>query len=128
MHPDDRRYSEQHEWLLVEGDCARIGVTDFAQHQLGDVVFVDLPEVGRKLAQGESFGTVESVKAVSELYAPLAGEVVEVNTALNDAPETINSDPHGKAWMIVLRLDDAAAVAGLMDAGAYAEHVAAEGQ
>ena len=97
----------------------RVGITDYAQKQLGDVVFLELPEVGRALAAGEQFGTVESVKAVSELYSPVAGEVVEVNSALVAKPETINKDPHGEAWMIVLKVADATAVSALMDAAAY---------
>jgi glycine cleavage system H protein len=126
MYPQGYRYTKEHEWIAVEGGRGRIGVTDYAQKQLGDVVFVELPEVGRKLKAGEQFGTVESVKAVSELYSPLAGEVVEVNAPLADKPETINQDPHGAAWMIVLKLDDPAAADGLMDAGAYEKLVASE--
>lgn len=119
MYPDDRRYTKEHEWVKVEGDLARVGITDYAQNQLGDVVYLELPEVGRVLRAGEAFGTVESVKAVSELFAPVAGEVVEVNSALVSNPEAINSDPHGKAWMIVLRPSDAAAAGALLDARAY---------
>jgi glycine cleavage system H protein len=126
MYPDDRRYSREHEWILVDGSRGRIGITDYAQQQLGDVVFVELPEVGRTVSAGESFGTVESVKAVSELYSPVAGRVAEVNAALNEAPEKINEDPHGAAWMIVLELDDAGSVGKLMDAAAYQAHVDAE--
>jgi glycine cleavage system H protein len=119
MYPDDRRYTKEHEWVKAEGDRARVGITDYAQNQLGDVVFLELPEVGRVLRAGETFGTVESVKAVSELYAPLAGEVVEVNSALVQSPEAINTDPHGSAWMVVLKPADAAAAGGLLDAAAY---------
>ncbi len=126
MYPQGYRYSKDHEWIAVEGDRGRIGITDYAQKQLGDVVFVELPEVGRALKAGEQFGTVESVKAVSELYSPLAGEVVEVNAPLADKPETINQDPHGAAWMIVIRLADPAAVASLLDAAAYEALVASE--
>jgi glycine cleavage system H protein len=126
MYPQGYRYSKDHEWIAVEGDRGKIGITDYAQKQLGDVVFVELPEPGRKLAAGEQFGTVESVKAVSELFCPVAGEVVEVNTPLVDKPETINQDPHGAAWMIVLKLDDAAAVGTLLDAAAYEALVASE--
>jgi len=126
MYPDDRRYSKDHEWILVDGSRGRIGITDYAQQQLGDVVFVELPEVGRTVSAGESFGTVESVKAVSELYSPVAGRVAEVNAALNEAPEKINEDPHGEAWMIVLELEDPASVGELMDAAAYQAHVDAE--
>jgi glycine cleavage system H protein len=119
MYPQQFRYSKDHEWIDVEGDRGRIGITDYAQKQLGDVVFLELPEVGRALAAGEQFGTVESVKAVSELYSPVAGEVVEVNADLAAKPETINKDPHGAAWMIVLKITDPAGVGGLLDAAAY---------
>jgi glycine cleavage system H protein len=119
MYPQQYRFSKDHEWILVEGGTGRVGITDYAQKQLGDVVFLELPEVGRTLAAGEQFGTVESVKAVSELYAPVAGEVVKVNADLVGKPETINKDPHGAAWMIEIRLSDAAAIGGLMDAAAY---------
>jgi glycine cleavage system H protein len=126
MDPQDRRYTKEHEWILVEGDRARVGITDYAQKQLGDVVFVELPAVGRKLNAHEVFGTVESVKAVSELFAPLAGEVVEVNSLLPNAPEKLNQDPYGAAWMLVLKVADAAQVQALMDAAAYAAYVQSE--
>jgi glycine cleavage system H protein len=126
MYPQGYRYTKDHEWIAVEGDRGRVGITDYAQKQLGDVVFLELPEVGRALAAGEQFGTVESVKAVSELYSPAAGEVVEVNTPLADKPETINQDPHGAAWMIVLKLADPGAAGGLLDAAAYEALVASE--
>jgi glycine cleavage system H protein len=126
MYPEDRRYTKEHEWIRLEGDRGTVGITDYAQEQLGDVVFLELPEVGRKLAPGEVFGTVESVKAVSELYSPVAGEVVEVNSALAQKPEVVNSDPHGAAWMMKVRLADPAAVAGLMDARAYQAYVESE--
>jgi len=126
MYPEEFRYSKDHEWIGVDGDRGRIGITDYAQKQLGDVVFLELPEVGRTLAAGDQFGTVESVKAVSELYSPVAGEVVEVNSALAAKPETINQDPHGEAWMIVVRLADSAALDGLMDARAYGAFVESE--
>ena len=126
MYPQGYRYTKDHEWIAVEGDRGRVGVTDYAQKQLGDVVFVELPEVGRTLAVGEQFGTVESVKAVSELYSPVAGEVVEVNAPLADKPETINQDPHGAAWMIVIKLKDPAAAGELLDAAAYQALVASE--
>ena len=119
MYPDDRRYTKEHEWVKVEGDRARVGITDYAQNQLGDVVYLELPEVGRVLKAGETFGTVESVKAVSELYAPLAGEVVEVNSELVSSPEAINTDPHGKGWMVVIRPSDPAAAGALLDAAGY---------
>jgi len=126
MYPEGYRYTKDHEWIAVEGDRGKVGITDYAQKQLGDVVFVELPEVGRKLKAGERFGTIESVKAVSELYSPVAGEVVEVNAPLADKPETVNQDPHGAAWMIVLKLASPEAVASLMDAAAYAALVASE--
>ncbi len=126
MYPEDRRYTKEHEWVRLEGDRGTVGITDYAQEQLGDVVFLELPEVGRRLAPGEVFGTVESVKAVSELYAPVAGEVVEVNSALTQKPEVVNSDPHGAAWMMKVKLADPAAVAGLMDARAYQAYVKSE--
>jgi len=124
MYPQDFRYTNDHEWIHAEGDRGRVGITDYAQKQLGDVVFLELPEVGRALKAGEQFGTVESVKAVSELYSPVAGEVVEVNADLAAKPETINKDPHGAAWMIVLKVADQAGLAALLDAAAYEALVA----
>ena len=126
MYPQEFRYSKDHEWIRVEGDRGRVGITDYAQKQLGDVVFLELPEPGRALKAGEQFGTVESVKAVSELYSPIGGEVVEVNAALVSKPETINKDPHGQAWMIVLKITDPAEAGALMDAAAYEALVASE--
>jgi glycine cleavage system H protein len=126
MYPEGYRYTKDHEWIAVDGDRGKVGITDYAQKQLGDVVFVELPEVGRKLKAGERFGTIESVKAVSELYSPVAGEVVEANAPLADKPETVNQDPHGAGWMIVLKLESPAAAAALMDAAAYAALVAGE--
>ncbi len=119
MYPEDLRYTKDHEWIRTQGDRGTVGITHHAQAQLGDVVFVELPAVGRKLKAGESFGTVESVKAVSEVYSPIAGEVVEVNAALAKKPEVVNSDPYGEGWMIVVRPADAGEIAGLMDAAAY---------
>lgn len=118
-HPENLRYRESHEWVRVDGDRATIGITDHAQHELGDVVYLDLPKVGRTVNAGEVFGSIESVKAVSDLYAPVSGEVVEVNEALADAPEGVNSSPHDAGWMIVLRMSDPAEVDALMDAAAY---------
>ena len=117
--PDDRRYTDQHEWVQLDGDTARIGITDYAQDALGDVVFVDLPEVNIQVATGDTLAEVESTKSVAEVYAPLAGTVVEVNTALADAPEAINTDPYGAAWFVAIRVDDPAAVAGMLDAAVY---------
>ena len=116
--PDDIRYTDEHEWARITGDTARIGVSDYAQDQLGDIVFVELPAVGDTLAKGEVFGTLESVKAVSELYLPLSGEVVAVNTALTDAPELINQDPYA-AWIIEVRPTDAGEYDQLLSAAAY---------
>ncbi len=126
MYPQDCRYTNDHEWIHPEGDRGRVGITDYAQKQLGDVVFVELPEVGRTFKAKEQFGTVESVKAVSELYCPVDGEVVEVNAALVSKPETINKDPHGAAWMIVLKVTNPAGLAALLDAKAYEALVASE--
>ncbi len=123
MYPEDRRYTKDHEWAETKAGLARIGITDYAQAQLGDVVFVELPAVGRVLTAGESFGTVESVKAVSDLYAPVSGEVVEVNEALAKTPETINQDPHGQAWMIVVRPNDPKELDALMTAALYQEYL-----
>jgi len=126
MYPADRRYTKQHEWVRLDGDRGTIGITEYAQKQLGDVVYLELPEVGRKLEAHGTFGTVESVKAVSELFSPVAGEGVEVNSALVAKPETINSDPHGQAWMIAVRVLDPKAVGELMDAAAYQAYVGGE--
>jgi glycine cleavage system H protein len=125
MVPADLRYTKDHEWVRVDGDTATIGVTDYAAGQLGDVVFVDLPAVGKKVEQFATFGVVESVKAVSDLYAPVSGEVVETNPELASRPELVNSDPFGDGWMIRVRIGDAGQVAGLLDAGAY-ERLTAE--
>lgn len=117
--PANLKYTEEHEWLRVEGDYAIVGVTDHAQQQLGDVVYVDLPEVGRKIAKGDTFGTVESVKAVSDLFAPVAGTIAEVNKALQDGPDAVNTDPYGKAWMIKIKLDNTGDTNELLSAAAY---------
>ena len=124
MYPKDYRYTKEHEWIKAEGATGTIGITDYAQNELGDVVFVELPKVGAKLKAGQSLGTVESVKAVSEIFTPVSGEVIETNAALVDAPEKINSDPHGSAWLIKIRLADPKDVASLMDAAAYEAYVA----
>jgi glycine cleavage system H protein len=123
-YPNDRRYTKDHEWIDAKGAAATIGITDYAQHELGDVVFVELPKPGTKIEAGKSFGTVESVKAVSEIYAPASGEVVEANTALADTPEKINSDPHGVAWLIKVKLANPAELQGLMDGPAYEAYIA----
>ncbi len=127
-YPANYRYTNQHEWVDTKGDVATIGITDYAQHELGDVVFVELPKPGTKVAAGKSFGTVESVKAVSEIYAPVSGEVVEANGDLQSTPEKINSDPHGAAWLIKVRLASAAELTSLMDARAYEAFVATKGK
>jgi glycine cleavage system H protein len=121
-YPAGYKYTKDHEWIDIAGDRGIVGITDYAQQQLGDVVYIDLPDIGMKLKAGQSFGTIESVKAVSELYSPAAGEVVEVNTALKDKPEHVNSDPHG-SWMIKLKLADASATGSLLDASQYADLV-----
>jgi glycine cleavage system H protein len=126
--PAQYRYTKEHEWIDVKGEVATIGITDYAQHELGDVVFVELPKVGTRVETGKSFGTVESVKAVSEIYAPASGEVVEINGDLQNAPEKINSDPHGAAWLIRIRLAKPAEVNSLMDAAAYEAYVADKGK
>jgi glycine cleavage system H protein len=127
-YPKQYRYTKEHEWIDVKGNLATIGITDYAQHELGDVVFVELPKPGTKIEAGKSFGTVESVKAVSEIYAPIGGEVIEANTELQNTPEKINTDPHGAAWLIKVRLTDAANLSGLMDAAAYEAYIASKGK
>jgi glycine cleavage system H protein len=117
-YPTEYKYTKDHEWIEITGDRGKVGITDYAQQQLGDVVFLELPDVGSTLRLGQSFGTIESVKAVSELYAPVSGEVVEINTALRQKPETVNTDPH-TSWMIVVRFADAAEIGGLLDAAQY---------
>ena len=120
MYPDNLKYTKEHEWVDQKGDTGGVGITFFAQKELGDVVFVELPEIGRELKQGEILGTVESVKAVSEIYSPVSGVVTEVNTALRDHPELINADPYGKGWILKLRLSKAAEMGALMDSATYA--------
>jgi glycine cleavage system H protein len=117
--PEDVRYAESHEWVKAAGDTARIGITDYAQDQLGDIVFVELPDVGESFEKGAEFGTVESVKAVSELYLPVSGEIVAINEALEDAPELINNTPFSDGWMIEVKLDDSSELDALMDKDAY---------
>jgi glycine cleavage system H protein len=123
-YPDDLRYSKEHEWVRVEGDTATIGITSFAADELGDIVFIELPEVGGTLSQFGTFGVVESVKAVSDLYAPVSGEVTEVNEALRDQPELLNADAFGDGWIARVRLSDPDQVDALMDAEAYAAETA----
>jgi glycine cleavage system H protein len=119
MYPTDYRYTSEHEWIKVSGDTGTIGITDYAQHELGDVVYVELPPAGTKVTAGQLFATIESVKAVSEIYAPMSGEVIEANSTLSNAPETVNADPHGAAWLIKIKLADPAELSKLMDAAAY---------
>jgi glycine cleavage system H protein len=123
-YPKEFRYTKEHEWISAKGDMATIGITDYAQHELGDVVFVELPTAGTKVSAGKTFGTVESVKAVSEIYAPVSGEVIEANAELPNKPETINSDPHGAGWLIKVKLANPAEVNSLMDATAYEAYIA----
>jgi glycine cleavage system H protein len=117
-YPTDLKYTKDHEWIRVSGDTATVGVTDFAQKQLGDVVYLDLPDVGRTVTAGESFGSIESVKAVSDLFAPMSGEVIEVNEALKTHPESVNSHPHD-AWMIKVRVSSPSEASSLLDAAQY---------
>lgn len=125
-YPANFRYTKEHEWIDLQGDTGTIGITDYAQHELGDVVFVELPKVGTKLAAGKPLGTVESVKAVSEIYSPMTGEVTAINETLADSPEKINTDPQGAAWLIKLKVANPADVSALMDAAAYQKYVEAK--
>src|SRR5918993_3451896 len=120
MYPSELKYTKDHEWVKIDGDRAQVGITHYAQKQLGDVVYLELPEVGRTVSKGDVFGTIESVKAVSELYAPVSGEVVEVNADLSQKPESVNANPHG-AWMIVVKVANAGETGDLLDAGAYTQ-------
>ena len=126
MYPADYRYTKDHEWIKVEGSVGTIGITDYAQSELGDVVFAELPKVGATMKAGESFGTIESVKAVSEIFTPVSGEITEINSKLVDTPEIINKDPHGSAWLVKIRLSDPKEVSALMDAAAYETYIAAQ--
>lgn len=127
-YPATFRYTKQHEWIDVKDGVGTIGITDYAQQELGDVVFVELPKAGAKVQSGKSLGTVESVKAVSEIYAPVSGEVVAANDDLEKTPEKLNSDPHGAAWLVRVKLSDPAEVSALMDAKAYEAFIAASGK
>jgi glycine cleavage system H protein len=119
MVPQDLRYTKEHEWVRMEGDIATVGITDYAAEQLGDIVFVELPEVGRTVTQFAAVGVIESVKAVSDLFAPVGGEVVESNAELSGAPELLNSDPFGKGWMLRIKIAAPGQLGGLLDAAAY---------
>ena len=127
MYPSQFRYSKDHEWVKVDGATATVGITDYAQHELGDVVFVELPKIGATYNAGQTFGTVESVKAVSDIYCPISGEVLEVNGTLANEPEQINKDPHGAAWLIKLKLSNPAEASALMDAAAYESYIKEKG-
>jgi glycine cleavage system H protein len=127
-YPENYRYTKEHEWVDLNDGVATFGITDYAQSELGDVVFVELPQPGAKLTKGKSFGTVESVKAVSEIYAPASGEVIEANGELQNKPETINSDPHGAAWLVKIKLASPVELDGLMDGSAYQAYIAAKGK
>jgi glycine cleavage system H protein len=125
-YPENYRYTKEHEWVHVEGDQGTIGITDHAQHELGDIVFVDLPKAGTKVTKGQSFGSVESVKAVSDIYAPVSGEVSGSNDLLSQNPEKLNQDPHGDAWLIKVKLSSSDETSGLMSAADYQKYVGAE--
>ncbi|HYP28026.1 MAG TPA: glycine cleavage system protein GcvH [Blastocatellia bacterium] len=124
--PEELSYTKDHEWVRTKGEQATVGITDHAQQQLGDVVYVELPKVGDKFESGEPFGSVESVKAVSEIYMPLSGTVVEVNSTLNDAPEKVNEDPYGDGWMVVVQLGNASEVDALLTAAEYEDYIKEE--
>ena len=126
MYPENFRYSKQHEWVLVDGETATMGITDHAQQELGDIVYVDLPKPGTHVEEGKALGTVESVKAVSEIFAPVSGEVTEVNPLLADAPEKLNEDPHGEAWLVKIRLAGLPALDRLMTAAQYETYIGEE--
>jgi len=126
IYPDDLKYTREHEWLAVQGGVGTIGLTHYAQSELGDIVYVDMPAVGAPVVAGEDFGTVESVKAVSEIFAPASGEVLEINGALATSPETINKDPYGEGWLVKVKLADPKEVAGLMSASEYRKYIEEE--
>jgi glycine cleavage system H protein len=126
MYPEKFRYTKEHEWILAEDGTGTIGITIHAQKELGDIVYVDLPKPGARIERGKPLGSVESVKAVSDIYAPVSGEVVEVNQALTDAPEKLNADPHGAAWLVKVKIGDAGELEGLMSAADYESYVGAE--
>ncbi len=125
--PENLRYSKDHEWVLVDGETASIGITDYAQNSLGDVVYIDLPRVGDKFGVHEAFGSVESVKAVSEVFTPVAGEVTEVNDGLNDTPEKVNSDPYGDAWFMKVKMENPGEVDAMLSAVEYEEYLSSQG-
>ncbi len=122
-YPENLKYTKEHEWVLVEGDQGTIGITDHAQNELGDIVFVDLPKVGTTIAKGKTFGSVESVKAVSDIYAPVSGEVIAINDTLSTSPETLNADPHGTAWLIKVKLAQPGEINELLTAADYQKYI-----
>jgi glycine cleavage system H protein len=122
-YPENIHYTKEHEWVSVEGDVGTIGITDHAQHELGDIVYVDLPKAGTNITQGKTIGSVESVKAVSDIYSPVSGEVIDVNSGLSDAPEKLNQDPHGAAWLIKVRLSAPDEVKSLLSAADYRSYI-----
>jgi glycine cleavage system H protein len=126
MYPENFRYTKEHEWVQADGDTGTIGITDHAQEELGDIVYVDLPKVGTRVEAGKSLGSVESVKAVSDIYSPVSGEIIEINESLADAPEKLNSDPHGGAWLVKMRLSSPEEIQNLMSAADYQSYVGAE--
>jgi glycine cleavage system H protein len=123
MYPEELRYTKDHEWIKIEGEVGIVGITDYAQHELGDIVYVGLPKKGDHFDAHGVFATVESVKAVSDVYCPVAGTILEINDALVDSPEKINADPHGEGWLVRMKLDDPAAPGGLLSAGDYEEYI-----
>jgi glycine cleavage system H protein len=126
MYPENFRYTKEHEWVLAEGDTGTVGITDHAQQELGDIVYVDLPKVGAAVEAGKTLGTVESVKAVSDIYSPVSGEVTAINDALAEAPEKLNADPHGEAWLVKIRLSAPAEIQNLMTSADYQSYIGAE--
>jgi glycine cleavage system H protein len=126
MYPQQLRYTKEHEWVAFEGDIATVGITDHAQEELGDIVYVELPKPGAQVEKGKTLGSVESVKAVSDIYSPVSGEVVEVNEKLAEAPETVNKDPHGEAWLAKIRVSAPGDVSDLLSAAEYESYIAAE--
>jgi glycine cleavage system H protein len=125
-YPETYRYTKEHEWVHVEGEMGTVGITDHAQHELGDIVFVELPKPGSKVRKGETFGSVESVKAVSDIYSPVSGEVMAVNESLSNNPEKLNADPHGDAWLLKVKLSNSGEINDLMPAAEYEEYIGAE--
>jgi glycine cleavage system H protein len=126
MYPENLRYTKEHEWVLAEGDTATVGITEHAQKELGDIVYVDLPKVGTHIEQGKAVGSVESVKAVSDIYSPVSGEVLEVNAILADSPEKVNEDPHGAAWLVKIRMSAPGEMSNLLSAADYQAYVETE--